>query len=46
MDPEDELMFGMSRDSWKATWVVIGLILWGLLAYSVDWLVWWWRGAL
>lgn len=45
LDAEDELLFGISHDSWKAAWIVVGILLWSFLVYSIDWLVWWWRGA-
>lgn len=37
--PEDELMFGISHDSWKAAWIVVGILLWSLLVYTVGVLI-------
>lgn len=45
MDAEDELLFGISHDSWKAASIVAAILFWSLLVYGIDWLVWWWRGA-
>ena len=39
LDPEDELLFGISRDSWKAAWIVVGVFLWSLLVYTVGVLI-------
>lgn len=36
LDPEDELLFGISHDSWKAAWIVVGILLWSLLVYTVG----------
>lgn len=39
LDPEDELLFGISHDSWKAAWIVVGIFLWSLLVYTVGVLI-------
>lgn len=39
LDPEDELLFGISHDSWKAAWIVVGILLWSLLVYTVGVLI-------
>lgn len=46
IDAEDELLFGMTGDEWKAAAIIAGVLVWSFFIYTIDWLVWWARGAL